>query len=424
MEAQVDVAVAGGGAAGFFAALHAKAAAPQARVVILEKSREFLAKVAISGGGRCNVTHDCVDPARLIQFYPRGGRELRGPFHRFQPRDTVEWFTSRGVALKTEADGRIFPVSDDSRDIVRTLLREAERLDVRLNPLQGVRHAEAVDGGFVLQLTDDTRLRCRVLILATGGNRGSGGLEVAAALGHSIIEPVPSLFSFHVQSPMLQGLAGVSVPQVTVRIPELGAASAGPLLITHQGLSGPAILKLSAWQARAFAARRDAVDLEINWMGDLREDSLREQFEAQRRSAGGRLVTRTPLGEIPRRLWERLCHLSGIPETQTWARLTAPQRDQLQLHLLRAPCAMNGKTMNKEEFVTCGGVSLKEVDLRRFASRLHENLFFAGEILDIDGVTGGFNFQAAWTGGFLAGTAAGEAWRRGRGAGGALKVEG
>jgi len=404
----VDLAVAGGGAAGFFAAVQAKAAAPGARVVILEKSREFLAKVAISGGGRCNVTHACFDPARLIQYYPRGGRELRGPFTRFQPRDTMDWFESRGVPLKTEADGRVFPVSDNSADIIGALRREAERLDVRLNPLQGLHSASPEAEGFALELTDGTHMKCRALLLATGGNRGSGGLEAAAGLGHRILEPVPSLFSFHVRSPMLEGLAGISVEQVRVRIPELKAEDQGPLLITHSGLSGPAVLKLSAWQARALAEKQDAVQLEIQWLGEMTEPVLRALLDEQRLQQGARMVVRTPLGALPRRLWERLCHLADITDITTWARLPGARREALITLLLRAPCAMRGKTLNKEEFVTCGGVCLKEVDMKRFESRLQPGLFFAGEVLDIDGVTGGFNFQAAWTGGFLAGTAAGE----------------
>ena len=403
------MAVAGGGAAGFFSALHAKSAAPDARVVILEKSREFLAKVAISGGGRCNVTHACFDPARLIQFYPRGGRELRGPFHRFQPRDTVEWFTSRGVDLKTEADGRMFPVSDSSSDIVNTLMSEAHALDVRLNPLQGLATAEPREGGgFRLELTDGSRMECRVLILATGGNRGSGGLAVAESLGHTVIPPVPSLFSFHVRSPMLDGLAGIAVDPVAVRIPELNAAESGPMLITHKGLSGPAILKLSAWQARALAERNDAVELRVQWLGALSREEVLGQMETLRREQGGRTVVKSLLGGLPRRLWERLVHLAGIDESVTWARLTAGQRDALLESLTDAPCTMRGKTLNTEEFVTCGGVCLKQVNMKTFGSRLHPDLFFAGEVLNIDGVTGGFNFQAAWTGGVLSGTAAGE----------------
>lgn len=403
------MAVAGGGAAGFFSALHVKSIAPDARVVILEKSREFLAKVAISGGGRCNVTHACFDPSRLMQFYPRGGRELRGPFHRFQPRDTVEWFTSRGVDLKTESDGRMFPVSDSSADIVNSLMQEAQALDVRLNPLQGLASARRREGGgFELDLTDGSRMECRVLILATGGNRGSGGLTVAESLGHTILPPVPSLFSFHVRSPLLDGLAGITVDPVRVRIPDLNAEDSGPLLITHKGMSGPAILKLSAWQARALAERNDAVELRVQWLGSRSRDEVLREMEACRRDQGGRFVAKTVLGGLPRRLWERIVHLAGMDETTTWARMTAAQREALLDGLMDAPCTMRGKTLNKEEFVTCGGVSLKEVNMKTFGSRLVPDLFFAGEVLDIDGVTGGFNFQAAWTGGHLSGTAAGE----------------
>lgn len=409
--AQVDVVVAGGGAAGFFSAIHVKAAAPDARVVILEKSREFLAKVAISGGGRCNVTHACFDPARLVQFYPRGGRELRGPFHRFQPRDTVEWFTSRGVDLKTEADGRMFPVSDSSADIVNTLLEEARSLDVRLNPLQGLASARTNQAdGFDLELTDGTHMRCRVLVLATGGNRGSGGLAVAESMGHTIQQPVPSLFSFHVRSPMLEGLAGISVDPVTVRIPELKAEDSGPILITHKGLSGPAILKLSAWQARALAERNDAVELRIQWLGAMTRGAVEEELNTWRLRQGGRPVMKSVVGGLPRRLWERLVQLAGMNETTTWSRMTAAERGALLDGLTDAACTMRGKTLNKEEFVTCGGVNLKEVDMKTFQSRRVPGLFFAGEVLDIDGVTGGFNFQAAWTGGYLSGTAAGDSF--------------
>ena len=404
----VDLAVAGGGAAGFFAALRAKSASPESRVVILEKSREFLAKVAISGGGRCNVTHHCFDPARLIRFYPRGGKELRGAFHRFQPADTMEWFSSRGVALKVEADGRVFPVSDNSADIINALLAEADALGVKRNPLRGIQSARPAEDGFVLTLTDDSTLHCRALVLATGGNRGSGGLEVAKNLGHTILDPVPSLFSFHVRSPILEELAGITVDPVEVRIPALAARESGSMLITHKGLSGPAILKLSAWQARALAEKSDQVALEVNWLGSAKEREVHDEMDRLRRDQGGRFISRTPMGGLPRRLWERLVQLSGISEATTWARLPAPQRDALATFLVCSRLPMRGKTMNKEEFVTCGGVSLKEINMKTFASRLHPGLFFAGEILDIDGVTGGFNFQAAWTGGFLAGNAAGE----------------
>lgn len=403
----VDLAVAGGGAAGFFAALAAKDSAPGSRVLILEKSREFLAKVAISGGGRCNVTHACFDPAELVTYYPRGGRELRGPFHRFQPADTLEWFESRGVALKTEDDGRVFPVSDSSADIVNALQTEADALGVKRDPLRGLADARVVDDGFELDLTDGSKLQCHALVIATGGNRGSGGLEVAARLGHTLIDPVPSLFSFHVQSPVLEGLAGISVNPARVGVPELQAEETGPLLITHNGISGPAVLKLSAWQARALAEKNYKVELTVNWCGDTPVEEVRGTLEAQRQAQGARCVARCPLFGLSRRLWERLASQCGITEADTWARLPAGKRDALVDGLTHTRLTMRGKSMNKEEFVTCGGVCLKEVDMKTFQSRLVPGLFFAGEVLDIDGVTGGFNFQAAWTGGHLAGTAAG-----------------
>lgn len=403
-----NLVIAGGGAAGFFAAIHAKAAAPGASVVILEKSRELLAKVAISGGGRCNVTHHCFDPKDLVARYPRGGRELLGPFHRFQPADTIEWFESRGVPLKVEADGRMFPVSDDSGDIVRALTREARKLGVEIRTGQGLRYAEAMDPGFRLTLTDGSVLVCGGVILATGGNRASEGRQVAETLGHTIVEPVPSLFSFHVRDAVIEGLAGIAVDPVRVRLPETGAERTGPMLITHKGLSGPAILTLSAWQARELAARRDEVDLEIDWAAGVAPGEVGKDLERQRRQSGGRWVWKSAMYGLPRRLWERLCGRAGIGREVKWAQLPADQERALWTTLTAMPCRMRGKTLNKEEFVTCGGVELKEVDMKRFESRIHPGLFFAGEVLNVDGVTGGFNFQAAWTGGFLAGTAAGE----------------
>ncbi len=400
----VDLAVAGGGAAGFFAAIHAKLGFPGSHVVLLEKSREFLAKVAISGGGRCNLTHACFDPARLISHYPRGARELLGPFHRFQPSDTLRWFESRGVPLKTEPDGRIFPTSNSSADIVDTLLREALRLDVRLHPGQGLLAATPTPEGFLLDLTDGSRLHTRGLLIATGGNRNSGGWDIAARLGHTIIPPVPSLFSFHIRHPLLQDLAGIAVDPVELSIPAFHAHQNGPLLITHQGLSGPAVLKLSAWQARRFAESRDSVDLLVNWTGGLPPHEVLALFAEQRRTHGSRSLHNHPLFSLPRRLWERLLLLANIPPATPWSRLPSPQQDQLLTLLTASPLPVRGKTLNKDEFVTCGGVDLREINFKSFQSRLHPRLWFAGEVLDIDGITGGFNFQAAWTGGFLAGS--------------------
>jgi predicted Rossmann fold flavoprotein len=406
--AHTDIAVAGGGAAGFFSAIHAKEYAPEASVVLLEKSRELLAKVIISGGGRCNVTHHCFDPKELITRYPRGGRELLGPFHRFQPSDTIEWFESRGVPLKVEEDGRMFPVSDSSKDIADTLQREAERHRIEVRRTCGLAGATRDDSGFQLSLTDGSSLHCRCLIIATGGNRASGGWKVAEELGHTIVPPVPSLFSFHVQHPVLNGLAGISVDPATVSIPDMNAEDSGPLLITHKGLSGPAVLKLSAWQARELAERKDEVGLLINWTGHLSASQVTDQLHQLRRTEGGKRVCKTPLFGIPRRLWERLCDQAGLQEDLPRSQVTTQQEEDLVRNLTAMPCLMKGKTLNKEEFVTCGGVDLREVEMKTFQSRKQPGLFFAGEVLNIDGVTGGFNFQAAWTGGALAGAAAGK----------------
>lgn len=401
-----DIVVAGGGAAGFFAAIHAKQTCPTARVVILEKSRELLAKVAISGGGRCNVTHHCFDPKALIGHYPRGGKELLGAFHRFQPSDTIEWFESRGVDIKTEADGRMFPVSDDSGDIIRSLETEAHNLKINIWKKNGLLKANPTSDGFQCTLTSGETVSGRILILATGGNRASGGWAVAEQLGHRIHEPVPSLFSFHVQDPVLQGLAGVSVDPVEVTLPEMNAVQSGPLLITHKGLSGPAILKLSAWQARELSERNDHVGLKLNWIPEV--TNADEVLKTMRMREGARSVVSSNPFRLPRRLWERLCRRADVQKEVTWSHISTDQESALLTVCTAMPCTMRGKTLNKEEFVTCGGVDLKEVDMKSFRSRLHENLFFAGEVLDIDGVTGGFNFQAAWTGGYLAGTVAGD----------------
>ena len=401
-----DIVIAGGGAAGFFSAIHAKTSHPDASVVILEKSRELLAKVAISGGGRCNVTHHCFDPKQLIRNYPRGGKELLGAFFRFQPTDTIDWFESRGVKTKTESDGRMFPVSDDSSDIIHALQHEAESLGITILLKKGIAGAEKTANGFTCTLLDGSSLSCTCLILATGGNRASGGWAVAEALGHTIHDPVPSLFSFHVKDPVFTGLSGISVDPVDISIPEMNAIQQGPLLITHKGLSGPAVLKLSAWQARELAERKDHVGLVIHWLP--KETDVKGQLLTMRKTSGAKSVHGSKLFGLPRRLWERLCIRAGIESGKTWAQLTALQENDLVDSLISMTCTMRGKTLNKDEFVTCGGVDLKEVNMKTFESKLHPGLYFAGEVLDIDGVTGGFNFQAAWTGGYLAGTSAGE----------------
>ncbi len=400
------ICIAGGGAAGFFAAIQCKAACPEVDVLLLEKSRELLAKVVISGGGRCNVTHSCFDPRQLVEKYPRGSRELLGPFHQWNPTQTVEWFESRGVRLKTEADGRMFPVTDSSATIMQCLLDEAERVGVKIQTLQGLRAAEP---GFELALSDGSHFACDLLLLATGGNRRSGGLEIAEQFGHHIKEPVPSLFTFYIDAPLLKDLSGIVVEQVEASVEGTKLRQDGPLLITHWGVSGPAILKLSAWGARELAARDYRFELRVNWLPDVSREVVAATLAGARREQGSQVVGKQSLFPgIPRRLWQRLTVVAGVASGTLWAQLSKSGTEALTQALVNTQLSVTGKSMNKEEFVTCGGVSLKEVNMKTMESRLHPGLYFAGEVLDIDGVTGGFNFQAAWTTGYLAGRAMAE----------------
>lgn len=402
----VDVVIAGGGAAGFFAAVTCAEANPSQRVVLLEKSPELLAKVTISGGGRCNVTHACFDPDALGSFYPRGSRELRGPFHKWQPRDTVVWFERRGVPIKAESDGRMFPVSNKSTDITGALIDEAKRLGVRIWTSCGLKTVRKQEGGgFWLGLSSGSELTCGKQMLATGGNQNSSGFDLAASLGHTIVDPVPSLFTFHVDDPRIAGLPGISVPDAVVSVPGTKLHQTGPLLITHWGLSGPAVLKLSAWGARVLHDCGYVFSLAINWVGGQSTGAVAEKMRMFKKQQGGRLVTGpSPFGLVSR-LWGSLCTAAGIGPEEKWATLTATQLDALARELCEGEYRVTGKSLFKEEFVTCGGVKLKEVDFRTLESRVCPGLYFGGELLDIDGVTGGFNLQAAWTTGRLAGLA-------------------
>lgn len=410
MAEKTRVIVVGGGAAGFFAAIAcAERLGEAGEVAIYEATAHPLAKVRVSGGGRCNVTHACFDPRELVKRYPRGGRELLGAFHRWQPRDTVAWFAERGVETKAEEDGRMFPVTDDSATIVDCLMRAAERAGVRIVTSMGVRKAEAVGGArgssFWVTLTDGTGTRCERLLLATGGNRSSVGFTIAEALGHAIEPLVPSLFTFHIDDARLIGLSGVSVEVATASVPGTKLRESGPLLITHWGLSGPAILKLSAWGARELAARHYEFPLTINFAPPhTRESLIRELAGVRERNPRKQITTWSPLA-LPQRLWERLVTSSGIAATAPWTGVGNAALATLAGQLTAAEFKVVGKSLFKDEFVTCGGVRLSEVDFRTLESRLCPGLHFAGEVLDIDGVTGGFNFQAAWTTGMLAGLA-------------------
>lgn len=390
-----DAIVVGGGAAGFFGAIACGEASSRStpRLLLLEKTQQTLSKVKISGGGRCNVTHSCFDPHQLIRCYPRGSKELLGPFFRFQPRDTIAWFEARGVSLKTEGDGRIFPSSDSSQTILDALRKAAAESGVQVTLGACVEQIKPEAGGFLLQLRSGQQLRCRQLLLALGGGRD--GYRLAQELGHQIEEPLPSLFTFNLpKEKELHGLAGISVEQARVSLPELGRSELGPLLITHWGISGPAVLKLSAFAAKELYQRDYRACCSIDWLPEVEEETLQRLLL----NASG---VKDPCGYLPKHLWRYLVDKSCSVSRQ-WTR---QEREQLTNALKRDCYQIEGTTRYKSEFVTCGGVALHQVDFRTMQSRLVPALFFAGELLNIDGITGGFNFQAAWTTGWIAGQA-------------------
>jgi len=404
------VVVIGGGAAGFFGAIACANANPLNQVTLLEASRQLLAKVRISGGGRCNVTHACFDPARLVQNYPRGGKALRGAFSRFQTRDTVDWFSAHDVKLKTEADGRMFPTTDNSATIVECLVAAAEAAGVEIRTGAAVTFVFRQASGFEIVVKSGD-LQCDRLLLATGSSQI--GYQIAKTLGHQVEPPVPSLFTFNVLDNQLQELAGVSVESVQLRLLLGGKTKleqSGPLLITHWGLSGPAVLKLSAWGARLLHDCNYQATLLINWLPQLNPEVLRQKLlEVKSEWSRKAISTSCPM-ELPRRLWQYLVTRVGIETEDRWAGLSNKTLNQLVQELTQGCYLIQGKGAFKEEFVTCGGVSLKEVNFKTMESRLCPGLYFAGEILDIDGVTGGFNFQSAWTTAWLAGQAMGSAF--------------
>lgn len=405
--ASLNLVIIGGGAAGFFGAITcAEALAGRGTVTILEQGAHCLQKVKISGGGRCNVTHSCFEPKELAKRYPRGGQALIGAFHRFQAADTVKWFAARGVELKTEADGRMFPTTDQSQTIINCLTKAAQDAGVKLRTHCGVERAEKRPaGGFELALSTGETMACGSLLLATGGCRAAAAGSLAAALGHTVEPPVPSLFTFHITDQRLDGLSGLAVERATVSVPGMQLKENGPVLITHWGLSGPGILRLSAWGARELAVRNYQFPLRVNWLPDHNFDSVIALAQQQRGLTGAKRVSNVSLGGLPSRLWERLVKTAGIAEQTQWAGLNKVQLHALARLLVESEFVVTGKSLNKDEFVTCGGVRLAEVDFKTMQSRVCPGLYFAGELLDIDGITGGFNFQAAWTTGWLAGNA-------------------
>lgn len=401
-----QIAIIGGGAAGFFAAIACARANPENEISLFERGPEFLTKVRISGGGRCNVTYACFDPRMLSEHYPRGERALISPLHRFSPGDTVAWFEARGVRLKTEPDGRMFPVTDSSGTIIDCLLNEAKAAGVRLFARKGVEQARISEQSrFELSSSNAEIIRCDKLLLATGGSRSVTGAQLAQSLGHTVVPPVPSLFSLHVSTPWLRSLPGVSIPNVEVSASSTKLQERGPMLITHNGVSGPAVLRLSAWGARVLHGLDYRFSLRVNWLPDLTEEAIRAQLQSLRESNPNRLVTNSPLAPLPARLWEQLALAAGIDREMRWTTLPRAKAHALAQLLTRTELEVNGKSLNKDEFVTCGGVSLREINFKTMESRLTPGLYFAGELLDLDGVTGGFNFQAAWTTGWIAGHA-------------------
>ena len=402
----MQIAIIGGGAAGFFAAIASARANPENEISIYERGSEFLTKVRISGGGRCNVTQACYDPRTLSEHYPRGERALISPLHRFSPGDTVAWFEAHGVRLKTEPDGRIFPVTDSSRTIIDCLLGAAQAAGVRLFPRKGIDQARIdAPGTFALSLSNAEIIKCDRLLLATGGTRSVSGAQIAQSLGHTVVPPVPSLFSLHVSTPWLRSLPGVSIPNVEVTVAGTKLRERGPMLITHNGVSGPAILRLSAWGARVLHGLDYRFTLRLNWLPDLTEEAIRAQLQSLRKSNPNRLVINSPLAPLPARLWEQLALTAAIDRETRWTTLSRTKAQALARVLTRTELEVNGKSLNKDEFVTCGGVCLSEINFKTMESRITPHLYFAGELLDFDGVTGGFNFQAAWTTGWIAGHA-------------------
>lgn len=395
-----DLIILGGGAAGIFAAIHAKLAYPTANILLLEKNAVLLAKVRISGGGRCNVTHACFEPKQLVKNYPRGEKELLGPFHIFQPRDTMNWFESKGVLLKTEADGRIFPQTDRSETIIQALLKEADRLAVVIKLTEHIEKLEHKETCFTLYTKKEQLYQTTHLLLATGSN--PQGYKWAEQLGHTMQKPVPSLFTFNVPTSPLKDLSGISVNPVLLQIQGTKLTLEGSILITHFGFSGPVILKLSAWEASYLYEQNYHAKLIINWLTLSKEAAFAKLQELKTHFPHKTLFAEN-LFNLPKNLWKTFLELLGAPYKKRLVEISSQHLKSLAQKLTQDYYQIEGKTTNKQEFVTCGGIRLKEVDFKTMQSKICPRLFFAGEILDIDGITGGFNFQNAWTTGYIAG---------------------
>lgn len=401
-----DVAIIGGGAAGFFAAINIKIKHPKLNVVILEKSKTLLGKVRISGGGRCNVTHACFSVTDLVQYYPRGRRELLSVFNRFNPEHTIAWFAEKGVTLKTESDGRMFPVTDSSETIVNCLLNECAKHRIEIRTEIPVHAIEPVNGGFNIRCEHEI-INAKKVVVTTGSS--DYFWQMLKKLGHTLIAPVPSLFTFNIQHPLIQHLQGVSIPNVSVKllidasiIKKLGLnlkqmEQSGPLLFTHWGLSGPSILKLSAIGARLLNHQNYRFDIGVNFCNHQTEEEVMRQLNEEKKSNPRKQVNNTALFNLPSRFWQQLIKQCIANEQTVWADISKKELQEIASSLTGYQFSVNGKSTFKEEFVTSGGIALKEIDFKTMESKLIPNLYFAGEVIDIDALTGGFNFQAAWS---------------------------
>jgi predicted Rossmann fold flavoprotein len=401
MNQNFDIIIVGGGAAGFFTAINIVEKNPKLKVAILERGAEVLQKVRISGGGRCNVTHACFEPNELVKFYPRGEKELRGPFHQFCSGDTIEWFEKHGVELKIEADGRMFPVSNSSQTIIDCFLKATQKLGIAVltgQSVQSIFNPEVSGENFWKIETQTENYLAEKLILATGSNPKVW--EMLQNFGHAVVSPVPSLFTFNIKDSRIKELPGIAA-QVTVKVKDTKLTSTGPLLITHWGMSGPAILKLSAWGARILHDKNYQFTIFVNWLNDEDTADVEKKLKDLKQEHAKKSVSKKSPFELTNRLWESLVLASGIEVETKWADLSKIQLQNLANQLTNGTFQVNGKSTFKEEFVTAGGIDLKEINFKTMESKLHENLYFAGEIVNIDAITGGFNFQNAWTSGFI-----------------------
>jgi predicted Rossmann fold flavoprotein len=395
-----DIIIIGGGAGGFFSAIKAKEENPDAKIIVLEKNNKLLSKVKISGGGRCNVTHGCFEPRELVKFYPRGSRELLGPFHTFMCGDMMEWLYNRGVETHIEDDGRVFPSTNNSQTIIDCFLDTARRLGIGIKKQEGINAITKNENIWELTSTSGTNYQAKNIIVATGSSPQVWNM--LKEVGHSIVEPVPSLFTFNIKSDLLSSLPGLSVKKGRVKVNGSKLSETGPVLITHWGLSGPGILKLSSWGARELAEKNYNFTITVNW-SEYSSQEVEKEFLNMKTESPNKQITNTSLFNIPSRLWKALVEYSGIT-TKTWSNISKNELNKLVVNISQCEFNVNGKSTFKDEFVTSGGVKLKEVNFKTMESKVQSNLYFTGEVLNIDALTGGFNFQAAWTTAWIVGS--------------------